>query len=345
MASRKAAAGPVTAAADVAAPTSAVQPAEAPASGRPATALAPAASPRPVVPPEVKERFLAGTGASASTGLVYRPGLLGTARLHYVHAKSGTDVWRTVALWAAPQGGETGDVWAAAEPLAEAEPELQAEPEASVSFAPLPSELARVKNYATWTKAFKDYLYRERSLTLRFCPTLKLFSQPEESEADFRIRLQISAREQRDLEAEKLKKKYEAKFTSLADQKRRAEERVAREKSQYRQQKMQTVISFGTSILGALFGRKLTSATNVSRAATAAKGMGRSLEQRGDIDRAEETTEQIEEKISKLEAEFQEEIAQIEHKSAADQLPVEDVPVQPRKTDIAVGTVCLAWRP
>ncbi len=182
-------------------------------------------------------------------------------------------------------------------------------------------------------------------MTLRFCPDLKLFSQPDESEADFRIRLQTAAREQRDQEVEKLKKRYEAKFATLADQKRRAEQRVDREKSQYRQHQMQTAISFGTSILGALFGRKLASTTNVTRAASAMKGVGRSLEQRSDVGRAEESTEQIDEKISKLEAEFQEETAKIEHKSAADKLPVEEVPVQPRKTDIAIGTVCLLWTP
>ena len=226
-----------------------------------------------------------------------------------------------------------------------AEPELQAQPDADAAFSALPPELARGKSYASWTKAFKDYLYRERALTLRFCPDLKLFSQPDESEADFRIRLQTAAREQRDLEVEKLKKRYEPKFATLADQKRRAEQRVDREKSQYRQHQMQTAISFGTSILGALFGRKLASTTNVTRAASAMKGVGRSLEQRSDIGRAEESTEQIEEKISKLEAEFQEETAQIEHKSAADQLPVEEVSVQPRKTDIAIGTVCLLWTP
>ncbi len=79
--------------------------------------------------------------------LVYRPGLLGTARLHYVHAKSGTDVWQSVALWAVLRGGETGDVWAAAEPLAESEPEpeLQAQPDADASFAALPPELTRAR--------------------------------------------------------------------------------------------------------------------------------------------------------------------------------------------------------
>jgi len=335
----------------------AAAPAEAPTAGAAATAVtrptpsaapsaeAPAAAQRPVVPPDVKECFLAGRPAASGRCLVYRPGLLGTARLHYVHAKSGTDVWQHVALWAADVAGQTGDVWAAADELAEAEPELQAQADEDGSFAALPPELARGKSYASWTKSFKDYLYRERALTLRFCPDLKLFSRPDESEADFRIRLQTAAREQRDLEAEKLKKRYEPKFATLADQKLRAQQRVDREKSQYQQQKMQTAISFGTSILGALFGRKLTSVSNVTRAASAMKGVGRSLEQRGDIGRAEESTEQIEEKISKLEAEFQEEMAQIEHKSAADQLPVEEVPVQPRKADIAVGTVCLLWTP
>lgn len=353
MAPRKAAAAPATAApaaaavaAAAGAPSgSAVPPVEAPLSGAPQAAPVPAESQRPVVPPDVKETFLAGQRAAAGKRLVYRPGLLGTARLHYVHAKSGTDTWQRVALWAASSGGEAGDVWAAAEPLAEAEPEFQAEPDADAGFASLPPELARAKSYASWTRAFKDYLYRDRALTLRFCPDLNLFSRPDESEADFRIRLQTAARENRDLEVQKLKKKYEAKFATLADQKQRAEQRVDREKSQYRQQQMQTVISFGTSILGALLGRKLTSVTNVTRAATAAKGVGKSLEQRTDIGRAEESAEQIAEKMAKLEAEFQEEVAKIEHKSAADQLPLEEVPVQPRKTDIAVGTVCLLWTP
>jgi len=314
----------------------------------PAAAVAPAGQPasqRPVVPPDVKESFLAGGSAPAGKRLVYRPGLLGTARLHYVHAKSGTDVWQNVALWAALQGGETGDVWAAAEELAEGEPELQAQPDEGGAFSALPPELARGKSYASWTKTLKDHVYQERALTLRSCPDLNLFSQPDESEGDFRIRLQTAARERRDQEVEKLKKRYESKFATLADQKLRSQQRVDREKSQYRQHQMQTVISFGTSILGALFGRKLTSVTNVTRAASAMKGVGKSLEQRCDIGRAEESTEQIEERIAKLEAEFQEEAARIEHQSAADRLPVDAVAVRPRKTDIAIGTVCLLWTP
>ena len=157
--------------------------------------------------------------------------------------------------------------------------------------------------------------------------------------------MQTAAREQRDLEAEKLKKRYEPKLASLADQKRRAEERVDREKSQYRQQQMNTVLSFGASILGAVLGRKLASSTNVTRATSAMKGVGKSLEQRDDIGRAEGSVEGVEEKLAKLEAEFQEELARIEQMVAVDRLALEDVSVQPRKTDLAIGTVALLWTP
>jgi hypothetical protein len=43
------------------------------------------------------------------------------------------------------------------------------------------------------------------------------------------------------------------------------------EQSQYKQKKMQTAISFGTTVVGALFGRKLGSVGNVGRAATASQ--------------------------------------------------------------------------
>ncbi|MCU0978959.1 MAG: ATP-binding protein [Pirellulaceae bacterium] len=318
-------------------------PAASPQASLPAAGL-PAAE-RPVVPPGIKECFLAAKPADPQKRLVYRPGLLGTARLHYVHAKSGTDVWQTVARWTTECGDEVDDVWANAEPLDESEPKLLAAPAANAGYSSLPAELARAKAYTAWTKSLKEYLYRERPLTLKYCPQLQAFSRADESEADFRIRLQTAAREHRDLETEKLKKRYEPKLASLADQKRRAEERVAREKSQYRQQQTNTFISFGASLLGALIGRKLTSSTNVTRAASAMKGVGKSLEQRDDIGRAEDSVEGVEEKLAKLEGEFQEELARIEQMVAVDRLALEDVSVQPRKTDLAIGTVALLWTP
>jgi hypothetical protein len=310
-----------------------------------AVAGGPPVSGRPVLPPGIAEYFWAAELPPPGRQLIYRPGLVGTARLRYVHAKSGTDMWQRVALWTAACSGPAGDVWTTAERIGDGEPKFQAEPAADARYASLPTELAQVKAYAAWTKTLKDYLYRECPVTLNFCPSLKIFSRGDESDTDFRIRLGTEAHEQRDLELEKLKKRYEPKLATLADQKRRAEERVAREKSQYRQQQLKTAVSFGTSILGALFGRKLASSTNVTRAASTMRGVGKTAEERADIGRAEDSVEQVEEKIAKLESEFQEEIARIEQRVVVDQLALDEVLVPPRKTDIAVGAVALLWTP
>lgn len=311
-----------------------------------AVADGPPASGRPVVPPGIAEHFLAAAAAPAGgRRLLYRPGLVGTARLRHVHAKSSTDLWRSLALWTNTCSGPPDSVWTTAERIADHELELQAEPAADARYASLPSELAQPKAYAAWTKALKEHLYRQCPLTLKFCPSLNVFSRADESDAEFQIRLRTAAHEQRDLAVEKLKKTYEPKLATLADQKRRAEERVSREKSQYRQQQLKTAVSFGTSLLGALFGRKLASSTNVTRAATAMRGVGKTAEERADIGRAEDSVEQVAEKIAKLEAEFQEEIGRIEQQVSVDHLALDEVLVPPRKTDLAVGTVALLWTP
>jgi hypothetical protein len=100
---------------------------------------------------------------------------------------------------------------------------------------------------------------------------MKLVSQTKETEAEFRIRLSQAARERRDSEIEKLRVKYAPKLDALLERKRKAEQKVAKEKEQAKQQWWQTGISIGTSVLGAVLGRKMGSATNVGRVATSAR--------------------------------------------------------------------------
>ena len=98
---------------------------------------------------------------------------------------------------------------------------------------------------------------------------------PAGDEGEFRAHLALALREKRDAEIDRLRKKYAPRLTTLEDQIRRADERIERERSQLSQQKMQTAISVGTSILGALLGRKKISATNAGRIGTAARSAGR----------------------------------------------------------------------
>ena len=61
---------------------------------------------------------------------------------------------------------------------------------------------------------------------------LKQTSSPDESEAEFRVRLVQRAREQRDEQVESLRKKYAPKIASLEERIRKAQIKVEKEKAQ-----------------------------------------------------------------------------------------------------------------
>ena len=61
--------------------------------------LHPSGSARPVMPPDVPVFFVPRRArAQAGESLLYRPALLGVARLHYADKKAGIDHWETLAL-------------------------------------------------------------------------------------------------------------------------------------------------------------------------------------------------------------------------------------------------------
>ncbi len=305
-----------------------------------------AAAPRPVLPPDVPESFLPIRGPMAGDARIeYRPALLGTARVHYALAKAGVDQWEDAALLVPLAGDLPDDIWERAAPLSRGEPETEKQPSPGAAFVPLPSLAARAKSYEAWKKGLADSLYRSRTLVLFQCAGLKQNSRPGESEGEFRVRLAQALREERDREVEALRKRYAPKAAALQARIERAEQRSEVEKAQYSQQKIQTAISFGATVLGAFFGRKLTSAGNVGRAATAMRGVGRIAREKEDVGRALESVEDLRAQLTSLEAELQEEIGKVQQGADAAALPLETVTLRPKKGDISVGRVVLVWTP
>ena len=300
----------------------------------------------PLVPPEVEQFFLPCRGdVPPGSRLVYRPALLGRGRLHFVKATYKVDTWQRRALIRTVHAEVPDAVWEGAPAVDEDRLELQADPPANARFGGLPADLLRAKNYATWTKDLKDHFYLSERLPLWKCAPLKQYSQPDETEGDFRVRLTGLAHEQRDLAVEKLRDRYASKLATLKDRIRAAEARVETEESQYRKAKLDTAVSIGSSILGALFGRKLASRVNVGRAATSARSASRAAQQRGDIGRAEEKLDDLKEKLTDLEAKFASDVDQLEDAYRPDSLELDELSVSPRKSDIQVENVALVWLP
>jgi C4-dicarboxylate-specific signal transduction histidine kinase len=108
---------------------------------------------------------------------------------------------------------------------------------------------------------------------------------------------------------------------------------------------LQAAVSVGATVLGALFGRKIGSARNVGRATTAARGVGRTSRERGDVRRARERVASEEQKLRELERELEEHLAKLreEHDPAHAEIEVLEIP--PRKSDLSVERLALAWAP
>jgi hypothetical protein len=119
-------------------------------------------------------------------------------------------------------------------------------------------------------------------------------------------------REARDAAVEKLRKEYAPKVARAEEKLRNAQQVVAREKDQARAAGMQTAISVGATILDALMGNKRVTKTGLGRATTAARGAGRTMQQQGDVKRAEEDARAAQEDIDRLNDELARKIAALE---------------------------------
>ena len=326
--------------------TAAPASARAPVAAAPApVASAPAKNERSLLPPDITQYYIPVRGSGdANASLTYHPTLLGAAEVRYSDSKS-VDMTQQVTLLCPFQEGPVGLDWSTAQTLDLPIEDLESEPQAGAQFVEVPAEATKAKSYASWRKDLASWLYRNQRLELFESPTLDIVSNPGESERDFRVRLQQLGREQRDDAVEKLRRKYAPKLEQLEERKRRAEQAVAREAEQAKGQKVQTAISFGATLLSSFLGRKRTSLSTLGRATTAVRGVGRSMKESQDVDRAEDNVAAISQKLADLEADFQSETAALERSLDPQTEQLEKVSLKPTKANIAVKLVTLAWAP
>jgi hypothetical protein len=306
-----------------------------------AAAAAPVTAGRPALPAEIEEGYLSIAGAADH--ITYQPRVLGVAKLHFVDKTLDLDVWQTTGLAAALNDDGKEVLWDEGEDCTPSA--LTRDAHAGASFAELPAAAQRAASYAQWGRALGTHLYQSRKLELWSCDALKLLSQPGEAEGAFRSRLALVVREQRDAQAAKLRDKYAPKLATLQGQLQRATDRAERERGQLSHQKLQTAVSVGATILGALLGRKAISVGNIGRATTAARSASRIGRESEDVQRAEESAEQVNQRIADLNKECEAAIAALDISLDPQRTPLRAIAVAPRKTDIAIGKIMLLWTP
>ena len=301
---------------------------------------------RPMLPPDVPQYFvpLRGSKPDGST-LVYAPMLLGSSQIRFSDAKSGIDSTQDVTVAAPIVDGPVAVDWDRAAAMDLAVADLEQNPEEEGEFLTLPASAGKAKSYADWNRDFGGWLFRTQKMELFRSPSTKEVSTPDESERDFRVRLQQAGREQRDKGAEMLRQKYASKITTLQERIRRAELAKEKQQTESRSSQVQAAISVGASILGAFLGRKTISASNIGRATTAIRSAGRVMKESQDVGAAEENVAALQQQLADLEAQFKSESDALA--AATDPLneKLETISIKPTKANIAVKLVALAWAP
>jgi hypothetical protein len=297
----------------------------------------------PVLAPEIPQAYLPFEGVRSARA-VYRPSLLGLGRAYVESAKYSVSEQVEIALLA--RFDDAGSIdWTAAEAVDLEESELGERPEDGASFAALPARAHRRSSYTRWRRDFVTAAVRSATIELRRSTLLKTVSRVEEGEREFRIRLADLARERRDGEVDRIRRKFARRVTTLENRIRRAEARVDVESQQAEQQKLSTILAGVTSVAGMLFGRKRISATNVGRAGSAVRSFGRQSKEADDVERARGTVTALNEQLEELRAEIESSVADVRAKFDPQTEELETVRVKPYRKEIEVRLLALAWEP
>lgn len=296
----------------------------------------------PVLAPGIDQYFLP-LGRDADGELIYQAGIIGAAKVRYESRKHAISATRDLLHLIFFEDGPVPLDWAEAETLAIDVGRLEQAGRKGAAYAACPAPANDPKNYSDWEKRYQQWLRGDNPLTVLYSQTLDLVSEPGEDERAFRIRLQQAAREARDAEVRKLRKKFASRLDAQQKTITKAQQKLARESEQANQQQLSAAVSVGTALLGAFLGRK--GVGSVSRAGTAAKGLGRIGKERGDVARAEQDLQRAQQALAELEIELQDEVEAQDDLLNAQAETLEQIEIRPKSNDVQVQLLALIWAP
>ncbi len=296
----------------------------------------------PLLAATIRQCFLPPPLATESLRLA--PWLVGSATVRFFNQRRGIDQQQEILLRLPLQDRDPVD-WSEAGQYPLDPDDLAATPPSGAVFQHLPSWLEQRRHLKAEEKALADYLYHSRRLELLRIEELKLESRPGESESAFRQRVATVLRQRREAEAARVEERYRRKQRQLEARLEKARLRVEKEEGDVKARGMDTALSFGVAIFGALFGRKAVSVSTASRTARGMRSAGRLMKEKGDVQRARAALARLEEEMEALSLEMQGKLAAIADRFDPEQYTVRSFAITPRRSDIFDVRVFLLWEP
>lgn len=314
-------------------------PAEEPASVMPATEDG---GDPPLLDPSIRQVYLQAQDDAAVT---YYPRLVALADVGFSNARYHVDEQRDFAYSVEASDGPVKIDWDASEILPATADDFETIAIADASYAECPACLADKRQYVRWEREFKKWLRQNSSIILLRSTKYKLTSEPAETEGEFRVRLQQLASEKRDQAVARIRKRFAGKATTLENRLMRARQAIEREEQQSSKKKLDTMVSVGTAILGAVLGRKKISSSTAGRFGTAIRSASGARKEAGDVDRARQTAKKVSADIEALNIDLTGELDKLEAAFDAQAEELKEIPVRPKATDIHIPLIALLWLP
>ncbi|MBQ9875942.1 MAG: ATP-binding protein [Campylobacter sp.] len=218
---------------------------------------------------------------------------------------------------------------------------LSQTPKDGLKYSGIPGFIASAKNFKFMDRDLKEFIYRNETLTQY--NALGIASNFDEKKESFLMRLNDKINEILENETDKIMQRYNTQKARYEEKIRRAEERVAKEKSDITAKGIDTLMSIGTAVLGGIFGRS-GAGTKINRTISAAKSAGRVLTERNQAKNAEENLQIILNEFEEVTQKFEDEIANLREQYNIRNIQIDEKEIAPKKTDIYNEKIVLVWK-
>ncbi|WP_151951440.1 ATP-binding protein [Aliarcobacter butzleri] len=295
--------------------------------------------PKPIITSNLTEKYLY---SSQNSAYYLQPYLICSCDVHYIDAPKNIDFEEKISYKIYLDENMKNIDFEEKEELGNNS--FEEKEKANSFYYELPSFIQKEKDLKIIEKDFMDYIYRNSKLTLYKNEFLKITSKQTESLNDFKIRLQDRLNEKIDLEVEKLKVKFVKENDSIETKLSKLYEKLQKEEIQATSTTTDTIISIGTSLLGAFFGNSVINKTNIGKVATSAKGASKILKERNDVKQVENEILELQQQKEALKTLLENEIEKINLANQSSNFPIEEIFIKPKRSDIYNTKLALLWQ-
>jgi len=206
-------------------------------------------------------------------------------------------------------------------------------------FQELPLGLQDDKRLKALEKELTDFLYNTARMIIPHHPQFKLYGNPDTDISQFQAHVYQKAREERDMEIDKLSDRYGGMMDKLEDRLRKKERELTAEQSEIRDRQREQLYTTGEAVLSLFQGRTNYTLSRMSRATR----YKRQTEE--DISESQEVIAEIEREMLALEQEYEVKLNDVNNKWGQIANNIQEYTITPYKKDIHVMVFGVGWLP